>query len=96
MELENTITIKEKAFSDRYENETELFHLNEINDSNIQICGKCWGMAVLKEVNGQKCWGFKITFFKESKKITITSNSKDGTIHNILKLKERIIKAYNE
>jgi hypothetical protein len=98
MELENINTIKEKEpeYSDRYENETELFYLNQINSNNIQICGKISGIATLKEVNGQKRWDFKIKFFKDSKQIIVTSNPKDGTIWNILKLKERIIKAYNE
>lgn len=72
-----------------------MFNLNKINENTIQIYGNINGVAFVKEVNGQKCYGFSIKFFKDKVLRKISSSQKDGTIWNLDLLKERIIKAYN-
>lgn len=72
-----------------------MFDLNKINDNTYQIYGNINGVASIKEVNGQKCWGFSIKFFKNKVLTNVSSDLKDGTIWNLDLLKDRIIQAYN-
>lgn len=75
-----------------------VFKLNELDKNTVQIYGRVKGIAQKRtdcgEFNGS--YIFNISYIKDGKLYKVTSNEKDGTMRNLQKLENRIMKAYEE
>ena len=69
---------------------------NIIDDNYIQIYGQANGFARRVDFKGRKVWRYSISFFKEDKKIKISTSEMEGTLNNVDSLKKNILKKVTE